>query len=157
MCAILDANVANEVFGDESHKAGEKFRQWITVGRGRLVVGGKLTDELAQASRKFRQWVLTAQAQGKIIRQSDETVNNREKNLIEAGDCMSNDAHIIALAQISGARLLYSHDKTLHKDFRNKQLIDNPRGKIYSTLKGSDFLEGHRNLLANRDLCGAKS
>ncbi len=66
MCSILDANVAHEVFEDENHEAGIQFRQWITVGRGRLVVGGRLTDELSDASGKFREWISTAQAQGKV-------------------------------------------------------------------------------------------
>ena len=157
MCAILDANVAHEVFEDESHEAGLQFRLWITAGRGRLVVGGKLTDELSRASGKFRQWASTAQAQGKIRREKDNIVNQRWRDLEGGGNFLSNDVHIIALAQVSGARLLYSKDKALHKDFRNKELIDRPRGKIYSTLKSGDFSEAHRSLLANRNLCGAKS
>ena len=157
MCAILDANVAREVFEDESHEAGLRFRRWIETGSRRLVVGGKLTDELSRASGKFRRWVLTAQAQGRIKREQDGVVNQRVLDLTGRGNCLSNDTHIIALAQISGARLLYSNDKALQKDFKNKQLIDNPRGRIYSTLKGGDFSKAHQSLLANRSPCGAKS
>lgn len=72
------------------------------------------------------------------------------------GMCQSDDTHIIALAQISGARLLFSNDKALHQDFKNKELINNPRGKVYSTLRGSDFRASHKNLLARRDLCVSK-
>jgi len=157
MCAILDANVAHEVFEDETHEAGIQFRLWITIGSGRLVVGGKLTDELSRASEKFRKWVPIAQAQGKIQREQDDLVNQRGRNLTGEGHCRSNDVHIIALAQISGARLLYSKDKKLQQDFKNKELLDHPRGKVYSTIKGGDFSKAHRNLLANQNLCGTKS
>lgn len=68
-----------------------------------------------------------------------------------------NPEHIIALAKISGARLLYSNDQLLQRDFNEKELIDKPRGKIYSTHKtdeydNSKFDEAKRRLL-NRNLC----
>lgn len=69
----------------------------------------------------------------------------------------SNDIHIIALARVSGARLLFSNDTALHKDFRNKDLIDQPRGKVFSTLKSKQFTKAHKYLLENRNLCGFKS
>ena len=59
----------------------------------------------------------------------------------------SDDHHVIALAQLSGARLLYSNDSALHDDFGNKSLIDQPRGRIYSTKESSTFRNVHRHLL----------
>ena len=58
--------------------------------------------------------------------------------LQDAGACQSNDLHVLALAQVSGARLLYSNDLSLHQDFGNRDLISRPRGKIYSTPRLSD-------------------
>ena len=46
MCAILDANVAGQVFGVERSAAGQAFFEWIDSGRGRLVIGGRLRREL---------------------------------------------------------------------------------------------------------------
>ena len=54
MCAIVDANVANEVFDPCKSEAGEKFYDWIDAATGRLVVGGKLLAELEEGSPKFR-------------------------------------------------------------------------------------------------------
>ena len=54
MCAIVDANVANEVFGPNQSEAGKKFYDWINAATGRLVVGGKLLAELEEGSPKFR-------------------------------------------------------------------------------------------------------
>ncbi len=53
MCAILDANVLGEVFGESPSAAGGKFREWLTW-RGKLVTGGKNGNELD--SPRFRQW-----------------------------------------------------------------------------------------------------
>ena len=61
-----------------------------------------------------------------------------------------------ALAKISGARLLYSNDKDLHQDFKDKNLIDNPRGRVYSTLESKNFSVSHSRLLKKRDLCRIK-
>ena len=59
----------------------------------------------------------------------------------------------LALAQVSGARLLYSNDLTLHQDFGNRDLINRPRGKIYSTHAGGQIQDSHRRLLRRNDLC----
>ena len=40
MCAIVDANVAHEVFGTSQTPAGKRFYDWINEGQGRLVIGG---------------------------------------------------------------------------------------------------------------------
>ena len=73
-----------------------------------------------------------------------------------ADSCRSNDQHIIALAHVGGARLLYSNDGDLHDDFDDKGLIDNPRGKVYSTRKKKNFTRAHERLLRlkKKDLCG---
>ena len=60
-------------------------------------------------------------------------------NLEAAGICVSNDIHIVALARISGSRLLYSKDDNLCKDFKNLKVL-NPKGKIYSTFRNKALL-----------------
>ena len=49
MCAIVDANVANEVFGDARTPAEKGFFDWLSSSGGQLVVG----------SRCGRKWVRT--------------------------------------------------------------------------------------------------
>lgn len=158
MCAIIDANVVHEVFGKNSPEAGKEFLYWVNRGRGTLVAGGKLLNELENASGDFKKWALQAKISGKIRFIEKDQVNVQEQGLRHTSVCSSNDSHIIALAQVSGARLLYSNDRKLQQDFKNKGLIDNPRGKVYSTNQGrEDFSDGHRRLLARRDLCQVKS
>ncbi len=156
MCAILDANVIHEVFGINASEAGRQFWDWMNSHKGRLVVGGKLLRELKIASGEFLEWSRQAQFSGKLNIQNQERINAKMKDLHVTGRCQSDDAHIIALAQISGARLLFSNDRALQQDFKNKELINNPRGKVYSTLRGSDFTTSHKNLLSRRDLCVSK-
>ena len=155
MCAIVDANVAHEVFGSNPQPAGERFFDWIIKGSGRLVAGGKLLSELEDSSEGFREWAATAQIAGKmrIVRESE--VDARAEYLQNEGTCRSNDHHVIALAQISGARLLYSNDRRLQQDFKNSALVSNPGGRVYSTLRTKNFSRTHRDLLRRPDLCGA--
>lgn len=146
MCAIVDANVAPLLFRADDSGAAAAFFEWINTGTGRLVVGGKLRTELAEV-RSFVKWQREATLAGLIRSVSDKHVNSRADVVKNEGLCRSNDEHIIALAQISGARLLYSHDKNLHKDFRNRALLADPRGKVYSTLTGPELRHSHRQLL----------
>ena len=152
MCAILDNDVAHQVFGRDRPPAGLAFRKWIDSGKGQLIVGGQLRRELAE-NQAFRLWLQQALLKGRARSVSDAEVERRATYLKQAGLCRSNDSHIVALAQLSNARLLYSNDDDLRRDFGNKQLIDQPRGKVYSTKQSNDFQESHKRLLSQRRLC----
>lgn len=152
MCAILDNDVVHEVFGRDRPPAGEAFRRWIDSGRGQLIVGGRLRQELG-GNRAFRSWLQQALLGGQAISVNDEAVEKKTTALKRSDVCRSNDPHIVALAQLSNARLLYSNDDDLRHDFGNKQLIDQPRGKVYSTKRSNDFQESHKRLLNQRRLC----
>ena len=156
MCAIIDANVAHEVFGSKHTEAGQKFLEWINSGSGRLVVGDKLLEELNRTSA--REWARQALIAGLIRNENSSKVNYRTAQLQKEGSCRSNDLHVIALAQVSGARLLYTTDGDLQKDFKNRRLLDNPQGSIYPARGDGRFRDGsfrdtHKKLLKRRDLC----
>jgi len=149
VCAIVDANVAPEVFGHYRPAAGAEFFKWINREGGQLVTGGKLLEELERTSA--REWVRQAMIAGRIRTEDDSNVAARATELQDL--CISDDPHVIALAQVSGARLLYSNDQDLHRDFRNKRPIDAPRGSVYSTRDDKSFRDRHRSLLRRKDLC----
>ncbi len=157
MCAIVDANVVGEMFGHDKSEAGRKFFEWLDSGKGILVAGGKVSEELGQ-SEQFREWARSAllAGQGQLRIMDKEAVVRRTEEIKKEGTCRSDGPHVLALAQISGARLLYSNDRDLHQDFRDKALVDNPRGKIYSTLNSGALTKSHRELLAKKDLCRSK-
>ena len=156
MCAIVDANAASEVFGDAFSPAGRAFFEWINKGKGRLVADGKLLAELEKLT-KFREWSQKALLSGILRTVNTVEVNTRTDQIKNSGMCRSNDAHVVALAQVSGARLLYTNDKPLHRDLKNMHLIDNPRGKIYSTT-GDDksVTRVHQRLLGTKNLCRSR-
>ena len=154
MCAIIDANVVAEVFGSSRPPAEAKFFDWLHDGKTILVVGGRLLRELSDASNNFTRWAQVVQHSKHMRIVDDAKVNDKTKQLLADRSCKSDDEHIIALAQLGGARLLYSNDGDLHQDFDDKSLIDSPRGKVYSTLRNKNFTRRHRDLLRRRDLCG---
>ena len=151
MCAIIDASVAGEVFGSNRSAAGKEFFDWVNQRHGRLVAGGKLLEELNKTPA--RDWARQALISGQLRAVDDNDVEAMTNELRRQQVCRSNDLHVIALALISGARLLYSNDEDLQYDFKAKSLIDKPRGRIYSTLHSKDITGIHRRLLARKDLC----
>lgn len=137
MCIIIDANVGHEIHPPSEN--GRPVVDWIESGNGRLVIGGKNTEEL-RANGNVGRWLRALTQAGRVHMVPYSEVKAEEKIVGELGLCCSNDAHIVALARISGARLLFSSDRNLHSDFTNPDLISQPRGKIYQAIN-------HRHLL----------
>ena len=152
MCAIVDTNVAHEVFGDARTPAGKGFFDWLSSPGGQLVVGGRLRAELGQDNR-FVRWLQTNLRYGRVRSVEDRAVEDRENELGRTKVCTSNDVHVLALALVSGARLLYTNDAALITDFKNPKVVANPRGKVYTTARTASFTTTHKRLLAARDLC----
>ncbi len=134
MCLIVDANLAAVVFGDPPSDDFLPLIDWLTNANkdGKIVVGGQLAREVdrVNAARRFVKVLLQAGRARRI----PENITEREIGVV-ADLCDSNDPHVIALARVSGARVLCSHDKTLHRDFTNLVLISNPKGHIYQNAK----------------------
>ena len=146
MCIIVDTNVRHEVFGTDQSKRGRVLFDWLTQGRtGPLVVGGRLRRELVEYGM-FRTWLSAAILAGLARRVEDSRVDAEAKAITAEQLYRSDDEHVIALARISGARLLFTDDQALERDFKDRKLITNPRGKIYKSSK-------HHELLTERHLC----
>lgn len=150
MCTILDANVKHEVFGEgERPDAGREYFEWINGKREskslKLIVGGKLTQELV-VDRRVSDWLSEGFRRGRVVQISDQDLL-KAKGRIENVVLKSNDSHVIELAISSGARLLYSNDKNLHDDFTSGEIINEPRGKVYSTLISRNVDNSKRRLL----------
>ncbi|MCY4530411.1 MAG: hypothetical protein OXD46_15450 [Chloroflexi bacterium] len=149
----MDADVAHLVFGSGRPEAGEKFFQWLNAGKGRLVTGGLSLEELNVSSEGFRKWAVQARLAGRLKVENGREVDTRTSALQREGKFKSTDPHVLALAQVSEVRLLYTNDGDLQKDFGDKNLIDNPRGKVYSTRVNKGFTTTHKRLLSRTDLC----
>ena len=155
MCAILDVNRAHEFVHPAPSEPVRQLKRWLESGRGSLVVDGKLLSEL-YVNKDVRQLIADLTWAGRTVLLSPEEsqlVHERAKELTVSGDCRSDDEHIIALAQISGARLLYTNDKDLRADFTNTILIKNPLGKLYPVSANKTV---RRKLLDRRNICNRK-
>ena len=89
------------------------------------------------------------------MREDAHEVNAKENKINSEQHLGSDDPHVLALAEVSGARLLYTNDRDLQQDFRDHKIINNPRGNIYTTLVNKDFVRSHKDLLSRRNLCSA--
>ena len=105
-------------------KRVQASRRWLRSPNARIAVGGtQYRRELYGASSdKYRSWYNQIKRAGKTIELNDGTVDSKTQSLQSRRECHSDDEHIIALARASGARLLYSNDKDLHRDFKDKNL-----------------------------------
>ena len=149
MCAIVDANVRDEVFGNAASPAGKFFLDWLTSGKGKLVVGGRLRQELAD-NHSFTQWFQQAALAGRVINVKDVEVESATLEIESQEICRSNDPHIIALAKTRGTQLLFTNDELLQLDFK-KMVHD---GIIYTTRRKKNITSTHKSLLGRRQpLC----
>lgn len=141
MCVIIDACVRDSIFTSTPSDDAKPVLDWVENGEGRVAYGGTiLCDELFKsehARRRLRTW-----KQAGLASEFPQAVVDIEEHRVRSeGNARSNDTHILALARISGARTLYSKDGTLHADFKNASIINDPRGTIYQTTDHVELLK----------------
>lgn len=142
MCLIVDNNCMFNLLDTANNNDFDSIKKALHAGKARLVYGGQLLRELIQNHAVMDLLTKYDQA-GRARRIPDGHVDQRAEELRAGHACISNDEHIIALAQVSKVRLLCTHDTRLQTDFTNSALLSNPRGKIY---KNKD----HDRLLSTR-------
>jgi hypothetical protein len=141
MCLIIDANLAATFFTTDDPKY-KPVRDAVFSGRCCIYYGGKLKDELGEVREAARN-LLALDRAGRAKALSNTAVNALETKIRDQELCESDDEHIIALAQLSGARLLCSNDRLLRRDFKNPALLNKPRGNIYSNPSHRALLKVH--------------
>ncbi len=148
MLSIVDNSVRDEVFGVNQSPAGKFFFDWLNSGKGTLVAGGSVLKELDGAGT-FKKWFAEALRLGRARRITYDKMDIEVKKLENQAVYQSDDPHVLALALVSGARLLFSNDQLLQKDFKNPKIINSGkgRGRVYSTSFSKDVSSTHRSLL----------
>ena len=139
MCIIVDANRIGLLLKDPPADDTRPIFRWLRRGHGAIVysTGSAFSRELQQRAReRFREWARAGWA--RVV--PAESFREDERILRDGELLKSDDAHVLALARASGARLLYTGDADLIEDFKNKRLIDRPRGRIYSRASNADLL-----------------
>jgi hypothetical protein len=131
MCVIIDSNVAHTIRSDPPDPGAVPLLRQILARRVGVVSGGRNAEELHRAG--LGDFLVMLTRAGVLSTFGRDELEVEETRLRGEGRCQSDDHHVLALARLSGARLLYSRDQGLHTDFKNQQIIANPRGKVYSS------------------------
>jgi hypothetical protein len=140
---------ARQVLINGSDPIFTSVRDKIFSGALKLAYGGRLRTEYLK-SDAIRRILRVLDGSGKARAYPDNVITDEIAKIKRTKVCISNDFHIIALAKVSGARLLCSGDKPLHCDFKNKTLLDNPRGLVYQTSAHRDILNSYCRLCKTR-------
>lgn len=139
MCIIIDANVAH-YFTLSPHEDALPVKEWLTRlnSSAKVVIGGKLSKELGRAGGDISRFLDLLKSVGRLIIVSDADAEKETEvvtlQLKMDGLNTMDDPHIIALARLSGSRLLFSrdHSSRLHEVFKSRVYLE-PPGKIYQT------------------------
>lgn len=141
MCIIVDNNRAHLFFSEPKADVALPIWQWLVEKGGILIYGGRLATEL-KGMAKAGKLLLELQKAGRAFREDDEAITSKEVQIRKDGKCRSNDQHVIALAQVSGARVLFTADRDLMSDFCRVELL-RPKGKVYQRPEHAELLGHH--------------
>jgi hypothetical protein len=148
MCLIIDANVAHK-FDDPPHEDVKPVVHWL-LGKHkkklpRAVIGGKLRAELQQAGEAIRRFLRILGQAGRLLDIADRRVDAEqeevENSLNRENVQHADDPHVLALARVSGSRLLASEDSRsgLHALFKDRRFLK-PPGKVYQNASHEHLL-----------------
>ena len=139
MCIIVDANRLGGLLSDPADADAAPVRNWLERG-GRIVysTGGAFTREVGR--RRMRDRLLDYARAGRAQYVPADQLADDERTLAARHDLRSDDRHVLALARTAGVRLLYTGDRDLMADFKNKALIDRPRGRVYTGAANAPLL-----------------
>ena len=131
MCIIVDNDRLGRFLSDPTDNDSTPIRTWLDRGRGLVVYAtdGGFREEIARAAKSRLAEFVRA---GRAIHIPVDRFADDERELRASDRLRSDDPHVLALARASGARLLYTGDVDRMADFKDKRLIDNPRGKVYT-------------------------
>ena len=137
---IIDSNRFSD-FSNRDNRDAKPIHKAIL--RQRLYLAYGLDDKSQRELNnhiKMKKKVARLTSLGVALKVGKLKIEEQYNNLIST-DLYSDDKHIICLARAEiSARLLYSHDQNLHKDFKNNDFIK-PKGKIYQSVRNISLLE----------------
>ena len=131
MCIIVDTNKFGDLLADPVSEDSRPIHDWLNRGRGSIVYStdGRFATEIqGRARAKLADYVRA----GRAMLIPGSRFADDERNLKTRTNLRSDDPHVLALARAAGVRLLYTADRDLILDFKDKRVIDHPRGKVYS-------------------------
>lgn len=153
MCLVLDINSFHCVFNKESdsHEQFKPVYDWIINGSGKLVFGGTKYEEEISKLAKYRRLLAQLNKLRKIVRVSDEKVDQRELAIKQScPDPDFDDPHLVALLSVSGCKIFCSEDERSYKYIKRREWYTNGIPKIY---RARSFSRAS-SLLADKNMVG---
>lgn len=141
MCLIVDACVSHKVFAAPFAAEAKPIWAWL-MRDGVIVYGGLLAEELGH-SKEIRRRLVELRRSGRAFLEDEKAIQAEKDRVIAEGRLESNDSHIIALARVSGARVVFTSDSALVRDFTNPRVL-RPRGRAYKGKSSHERLLRHR-------------
>ena len=152
MCIVIDCNALSPVFNssDSKHSMFSPVKDWIIDGNGKIIYGGtKYKQELSKLKSILRLLTLLKDRDKRKIIVLDsgqvDFEHMRLENKIKSKNF--NDAHIVAIVIVSGARLISTLDSKSHEFIKMNSIYPKRfhRPKIYSN-------SNHQHLLCDRNI-----
>ena len=141
MCIVLDANMFGE-FREPANENMEPVWNWLRKKNGKIAYSNTKKFEEEWERGGVTNLIKLLRQSGQLKEILPQGVEAKENELNRTGAIRSDDPHIIALAIIANVKVLVSNDKTLHEDFKNRNLVG---GRVYQT-------KSHSRLL-RKDMC----
>ena len=134
MCVILDVNSIGK-FKDPADEDMEPVWNWLDRRNGKIAYASTKKFEEEWERGGGIQLRRELQRRDKLKEIPAQDVQEKAKEL--EGKIESDDPHIIALSIIANVKVLVSNDRTLHEDFKNRNLVG---GRVYQTKSHSRLL-----------------
>lgn len=137
MCIIIDANKLGQFLSQPPDADSAPIHNWLENKGGKIVysTAGRFRAEIGRKARERLRVYFQA---GMAVEVDEERFGEDQRQL--AAIIRSDDPHVLAMARATNTRILYTADQDLISDFKNKELIDQPRGKIYTNAANSKLL-----------------
>ena len=130
---IVDANVLGMFLLQPKNPDTAPIHEWLQRGWGSIVysAGGRFETDIVSRNRERLAGLVRA---GRARLVPWERVEPHQAGF---GNIRSDDPHVLALARAADVRLLYTRDRRLRRDFRDRQLIG---GAIYRDRRDAGLL-----------------
>lgn len=136
MALIIDNNRRSDFVGDVKNSA-KSVAKFVATRRVSIAICRDLLRELAGDHRMAQ--MIAEWGRNGLLQRVDEAQYAIERALMDRTPHVSDDEHVLALARVSGARLLYTEDKELIEDFKNSRILS-PRGKVFKMNTREDIV-----------------
>lgn len=152
MCIIIDTDTVSSLFdpANKQHSEFEPVLNWILHGKGKLVYGGSTySQQTFKRMPRFNRLFVELRRRGKAIVVDGEEVDREEqriKSLVVSSDF--DDAHLIAILDVSGCLLLCSNDQRADR-FIKKKMLYRRRTNLPHIYRKSRY---HKKLLADSNI-----